>query len=883
VSLTLTDTTPPSISQCATNQTIASNGSCQAQIPSITNQVSATDCSGIAAVTQSPVPGTVVGTGSHVVTLSVTDNSNNLSTCQATINVVGSGAPNIVSCAANQFLNADVNQQAAIPNLAAFVVATNTCGAVVVTQSPPAGTIVGPGTNIVTLAAIGSSSTSNCTALVAVNARPVATGQSVTTFMNAATNLPLGGNDADGGFLTFVIVSNPTNGSLGALSSNVVTYTPNASFTGTDAFTFAIHDGSATSAVATVSLTVVNPEILYPTTFQVIKGGAAVLLEDYATLPLSGRGGSITSFGPNVNMSDQLARPTFIRSEPTNAPLSSARFFVTDLNRNLYILDKASRTFTAYLNFQAIFPRYYNAGGFAGGLNPIAFDPEYASNGIFYTSHLETNSSASATPTSVNTPGLDLTGYATTPRVNPPAGGISYESVLVEWHDTNVNNATFEGTARELMRIGARDRIHPLGDLLFNPLATPGHADYRNLYVAVGDGSSGETAGATRTIPQRLDTLLGKILRITPDVSLRPADLLVTNGAVSLYRIPATGADPNPFVSVSLSGLRKEIFAYGFRNCHRFSWDPIANLIVENDIGLDSWEEVNLVEKGGNYGYSEREGPEQLFVGGTNHRKTGSQIVPAVPFPVPDALTVTGLVAAVTPVYPVAQYSHWDGDGISSGFVYRGSLMPGMYGKYIFGDIANGRIFYADFTEMLAAHDGNRNTVATTHELQVVYNHPNDNPDAGLTRWRMFDIVAVTYTNRGGSAGSARLPGSAESTGSGKMDVDGVLYGIGRTDLRIAQGGDGEIYVITKSDGSIRKMTAALGPPVFTHIASAGGNVTLSWQSVPGWKYRVQFKTSVVEPLWSDIAGDVTATGLTASKTTSVPDAARFYRVKWVP
>lgn len=623
-------------------------------------------------------------------------------------------------------------------------------------------------------------------------------------------------------------------------------------------------------------------QIPYPATFQITNGGAAIILEDYAQLPLSGRNGSITSFGPNVNLADQLARPTHIRSEPTNAPLADSRFFVTDLNRNLYILDKNTRTFTPYINFQSIFRKYYNAGGFAGGLNPIAFDPEYASNGIFYTAHLEAPTVAgSAAATNLNLPSLDLSGYSTNAAMNPPAGSVPYESVLIEWHDTNINNATFEGSAREIMRVGLNSRIHPMGDLMFNPLAQPGDADYRNLYIAIGDGSAGETAGTTHPTPQRLDAVQGKILRITPDITLRPADELSANGK---YRIPTTGADPNPFVDVSLTNLKKEIFAYGFRNCHRFSWDTVANVIVENDIGLHAWEEVNLVHKGGNYGYGEREGAEKLFICtscGTTNQKTSSQV--GVAFPSPDELTVTGLVSAVTPIYPVALYSHWDGDGISSGFVYRGSLMPGLYGKYIFGDIANGRMFYADFNEMLAADDGDINTVAQTHELQIVYDNPLDVPDAGFARWRLFDIVALTYTNRGGNAGSQRLPGSAESTGPGKTDVNGVLYGSGRVDLRLCQGNDNEIYVISKSDGSIRKMVAALGPPTITNITNDSGNITLTWQSVPGWNYRLQYKVSFSDPDWTDISGDVTAAGLTASKFTTVVEAARFYRLKWLP
>jgi hypothetical protein len=59
---------------------------------------------------------------------------------------------------------------------------------------------------------------------------------------------------------------------------------------------------------------------------------------------------------------------------------------------------------------------------------------------------------------------------------------------------------------------------------------------------------------------------------------------------------------------------------------------------------------------------------------------------------------------------------------------------------------------------------------------------------------------------------------------------------VGRVDLRIAQGGDNEIYVISKSDGSIRKMTASLGPPLITSITNSSSDVILTWQAIPGWK-----------------------------------------------
>ena len=118
---------------------------------------------------------------------------------------------------------------------------------------------------------------------------------------------------------------------------------------------------------------------------------------------------------------------------------------------------------------------------------------------------------------------------------------------------------------------------------------------------------------------------------------------------------------------------------------------PVTNTLLVNDIGLHSWEEVNIVTKGGNYGYAEREGDEILIVPGGG--KTGTQLNPAVPFPQTDLLTVAGLEKPVAPLYPVAVYSHQEGDAIGSGFVYRGKLMPQMVGKYIFTDITTGPDF----------------------------------------------------------------------------------------------------------------------------------------------------------------------------------------------
>ena len=229
-----------------------------------------------------------------------------------------------------------------------------------------------------------------------------------------------------------------------------------------------------------VGLTVGTAWAQYPSGPQISKDGTRVLLQDYASLPLSSR--TPGSYPPSINFADQLARVNFLRSEPANAPQSSSRFFVNDLNRNLYILDKTSKAFTPYINFEEVFPKFDNSIGLARGLVTFAFDPDYAENGKFYTVHTEDPSkSGSAAPTNSTLPGLDLSGYPTTAADNPPVGGAAREAVLVEWVDTDHDNSTFEGTAREILRVGFTTNIHPTGDLLFNPSARPGDADYGNL------------------------------------------------------------------------------------------------------------------------------------------------------------------------------------------------------------------------------------------------------------------------------------------------------------------------------------------------------------------------------------------------------------------
>src|SRR5256885_7174987 len=285
--------------------------------------------------------------------------------------------------------------------------------------------------------------------------------------------------------------------------------------------------------------------------------GVMLQLRDFVEFPITGR---VDGTGQTDGM---LARINSLREEPGGA----ARFFVNDLNGPLYIVDKASRRVTTYLDFngreghRGLFRRFAYETGYANGRNSFQFDPAYRRNGRFYTVHIEDPAlPASAMPNNAGYPALSIDGYTTTPPIATP-GTIQREGVLIEWTDSNPANATFEGTAREIMRVPLNTRIHTLADLEFDPSAHRGDSEWRVLYIGCGDGGSGEARTGIRMNPQRLDTLVGKVLRIVPDLAEHAATSTVSDNG--RYRIP----NDNPFVSVD--GARKEVWAYGFRNPHR--------------------------------------------------------------------------------------------------------------------------------------------------------------------------------------------------------------------------------------------------------------------------------------------------------------------------
>ncbi|HEX7010581.1 MAG TPA: PQQ-dependent sugar dehydrogenase [Phycisphaeraceae bacterium] len=277
-----------------------------------------------------------------------------------------------------------------------------------------------------------------------------------------------------------------------------------------------------------------------------------------------------------------------------------------------------------------------------------------------------------------------------------PAGvSFDHQSVITEWQvDASNPNVIDPTTRREVMRIDEPQFNHNAGMIDFGP---DGY-----LYIALGDGGAGDDEGNGHSPGgngQDTSNVLGTILRINPldpGLTSTSSDPVSANGK---YRV----AGDNPFVG---SDGVDEIYAYGFRNPFRFSFDvnPATGLatggttgkLLVGDAGQNVVEEVDDVVKGGNYGWRLKEGSFKFDPNGT-----GPGFITADTSGLPPDL-----------IDPILEYDHFremtdtgvvpEGLAVIGGFIYRGSAIPELVGKYIFGDFTQsfgtptGRLFYAD-------------------------------------------------------------------------------------------------------------------------------------------------------------------------------------------
>lgn len=387
---------------------------------------------------------------------------------------------------------------------------------------------------------------------------------------------------------------------------------------------------------------------------------------------------------------------------------SSGDLFISDIRGKMYKLVNGQPVM--YMDMAILKPKFLTRPGINTGFGSFAFHPEFAKNGLLYTTHAEPAYSAKSD--------YDY----------PDSIPVALQWVLSEWK-TDPAIFPFSGKSRELFRIDMPTPIHGMQEIAFNHRSKRGDEDYGLLYVGIGDGGSAEIGQSlVSPAPNRV---WGSLLRIDPSGN---------NSRNGKFGIPSR----NPFSKSDSAKFAREIYAYGFRNPHRFNWTKTGQLLAVN-IGQTNIESVNLVLPGHFYGWPIREGDfEERFF---------NNVGKVYNLPSDDTIYHVS--------YPVAEYDHDEGVAIAGGFEYSGSKVPQLAGKYIFGDLNSGRLFYVNSKEL---QFGKR---ATIKEWRVSIN------GAPTT-------IAALCKNK-------------------------------RVEMRFGKDSSGEIYVFTKPDGKIYRLIQGNG------------------------------------------------------------------------
>jgi glucose/arabinose dehydrogenase len=348
----------------------------------------------------------------------------------------------------------------------------------------------------------------------------------------------------------------------------------------------------------------------------------------------NGGGGDSPPAGvPQVALKVERVFPNLSFSSPVamlQAPNDATRWFVVEQGGVVRVFDNNNAVTTSSV-FVDISSRVTCCGEL--GLLGMAFHPQFFNNAfprvyLFY---------------SRNHPTLGLVSHISefTARADRLSLDPASEKILI--------------TIRKPGPLGNQEGNHNGGNLAFGLDGL--------LYAGIGDGGGGNDQHGTIGNAQTTSTLHGKMLRI--DVS----------GATGTYRIPSS----NPFAlntqcstdDLSLTQPCPEIFALGFRNPFRWSFDRGTTQLWVGDVGQSTLEEVDRVDLGGNYGW-------RCFEGTVSTSLPCGSMGPRLP--------------------PVAQYGRSVGITVIGGYVYRGSRLPGLIGRYIFGDFGTGLIFSIDAT-----------------------------------------------------------------------------------------------------------------------------------------------------------------------------------------
>jgi glucose/arabinose dehydrogenase len=328
------------------------------------------------------------------------------------------------------------------------------------------------------------------------------------------------------------------------------------------------------------------------------------------------------------------------------------RLVVTDQDGNLWAVNLATGEKGILLD---VSDRLVALGAFGPGsfdergLLGVAFHPDFAENGLLYTYTSE--------------PVAGDADFSTLPE----GEAANHQSVVSEWQlpdPCNPSSVVDPTSRREILRIDEPQFNHDGGALNFGPDG--------KLYISLGDGGAADDQGTGHVEGgngQDPSNILGTILRLDPDGS---------SSANGQYGIPAD----NPFVGDA--GFLDEIFAYGFRNPFRFSFDSRTGEMYVADVGQNDIEEIDLGVPGGNFGWRIKEGS---FCFDPSGGEAGF-VFACGPDDAPGGL-----------IDPIAEYDHDEGIAVVGGFVYRGSQIAQLRGRYVFGDffqpaIGSGRLLY---------------------------------------------------------------------------------------------------------------------------------------------------------------------------------------------
>lgn len=326
----------------------------------------------------------------------------------------------------------------------------------------------------------------------------------------------------------------------------------------------------------------------------------------------------------------------------------SKRMFLYDQAGLAWVVVRGSQTLPAPL--LDVRDRLVTFGNYdERGLLGLATHPDFVNHPLIYTYTSE-----------------PIAGVADFVSVMPPGVANNHQSVIAEWRlDPADPNRVDPTSRREILRIDKPQSNHNGGTLRFGPDGF--------LYISLGDGgrandvADGHVPGGNA---QNLQRVYGKLLRIDVDG---------VDSANGQYGIPSD----NPFVG---QDAVQEVYAYGLRNPFTYSFDRLTGDLYAGDAGQNNIEEVDLIVKGGNYGWNVKEGSFWFDSVSENLGRV-----------------VTGPVrpAPADLIDPIAEYDHGEGSVVVGGYVYRGSQVPPLQGRYVFGDwgsfaTPSARLFYLD-------------------------------------------------------------------------------------------------------------------------------------------------------------------------------------------